>query len=157
MTERLAVTERRKLHFADTDAMAADVGRLRAGYRQLGNWSLPQTCWHLKKALDFSMRPGPYEPVRGGFLRWVMIRGILLMGRIPSGMYAPERITPTKDVLDAATDEFLTTLELLKNYKGEFAPHPRLGNLSRRSFYKLHLIHCAHHFSFLLPTSGQQA
>jgi hypothetical protein len=151
------VAERRKLHFADTDAVAADVGRLRAGYSQLGSWSLPQTCWHLKKALDFSMRAGPYDPVRGGFLRWMLVRGILLFGRLPSGVYAPERITPAKDVPESATDEFLATLGTLKDFKGEFAPHPRLGTLSRRSFYKLHLIHCSHHLGLLIPTNGQQA
>jgi Protein of unknown function (DUF1569) len=148
------VTERRKLHFANTEAVAADVGKLRAGYRQLGSWSLPQTCWHLKKALDFSMRAGPYDPMRGGLGKWILMRGILLVGRLPTGVYAPERITPAKDVPESAIDEFLTTLETLKNHKGEFAPHPRLGTLSRRSFYKLHLIHCAHHLGFLIPTNG---
>jgi hypothetical protein len=114
------------------------------------------TCWHLGKAIRFSMRPGPWEPVNAGAMRW-LLKLILIVGKIPSGVHAPERVTPTNDVPDAAIDEFLTALEDLKNYKGEFAPHPKFGPVKRRSFYKLHLIHCAHHFSFLLPTSGQQA
>jgi hypothetical protein len=151
------VSERRRLHFADTNQVATEVGRLRVGYSRAGEWSLPQTCWHLSKAICFSMRPGPWDPVRGGFLRWMMQKIILISGKIPSGMYAPERITPPKETGDAAIDEFLTDLETLKNYKGEFAPHPKLGKLSHRSFYKLHLIHCAHHLGFLTPTNGQQA
>jgi hypothetical protein len=151
------VTERRRLHFADTNAVAEEVGRLRAGYSQAGNWSLPQVCWHLTRAIRFSMRPGPYEPVRGGLIRWLMVRAVLITERIPAGAYAPERITPGKDVGDAAIDEFLTTLEELKDYRVEFAPHPRLGNLSHRGFFKLHLIHCAHHLGFLMPTSGRRA
>jgi hypothetical protein len=103
------------------------------------------------------MRPGPHDPVRGGLGRWLLAKGILVVGRLPSGVYAPERITPAKDVPESATDEFLTALEDLKNYKGEFAPHPKLGKLSHRSFMRLHMIHSAHHLGFLTPTSGQQA
>jgi len=103
------------------------------------------------------MRLGPYEPVRGGLMRWLMVRAILITGRIPAGAYAPERITPAKDVGEAAIDEFLTALEELKDYKGEFAPHPRLGTLKRGGYFKLHLIHCAHHLGFLTPTTGRQA
>jgi hypothetical protein len=150
------VSERRKLHFADTNAVAADIGRLRAGYTRAGNWSLPQACWHLSKALRFSMRPGPWDPVHPGKTRW-LLPVILIAGRIPSGVHAPERVTPASDVPDAAIDEFLTALEELKHYKGEFAPHPKFGTIKRRGFYKLHLIHCAHHFGFLTPTTGQQA
>jgi hypothetical protein len=151
------VSERRRLHFADSDAVAAEVARLRSGCTQAGNWSLAQVCWHLNKAVRFSMRPGPHEPVRGGIMRWLLLRAVLTVQRIPAGAYAPERITPGKDVPDAAIDEFLATLEELKNYKGEFAPHPRLGKMSRGSFIKLHLIHCAHHLGFLTPTTGRQA
>jgi hypothetical protein len=145
------VSERRTLKFADADAVAAEVRRLGAGYTQAGNWSLPQVCWHLSKAIRFSMRPGPHPRVKTGVMQWVQLKAILAVGRIPAGVHAPDRITPANDTPESAVDEFFGTLEEMKQFNGEFAPHPMLGNVRHGSFVRLHLIHCAHHLGFLSP------
>jgi hypothetical protein len=145
------VSERRKLKFADTDAAAKEVERLRKGYTRTGEWSLPQMCKHLDMAIRYSMKPAPERKNEITFLQWVQLKLILAFGRIPSGIYAPKRIIPPDDTPDSAIDEFLVALQEMKEFKGEFAPHPRLGKLKRRQYVRLHLIHCAHHLGFLTP------
>jgi hypothetical protein len=148
------VSERRTLKFADADAVAAEVRRLRAGYTQAGEWSLPQACWHLNKAIRFSMNPPPQvKMTKPGLIRKMQLMAILIVGRIPAGAHAPEKITPTKDVPESAIDEFLVTLNDLNNFKGEFAPNPLFGQLSRGRYMRLHLVHCAHHLGFLSATN----
>jgi hypothetical protein len=145
------VTERRKLKFADTEAAAAEVERLRKGYTVVGEWSLPQMCRHLDMAIRYSMKPAPERKNEITFLQWVQLRLILAFGRIPAGIAAPKRICPPDDTPEAAIDEFLEALREMKDFKGEFAPHPRLGKIKRRQYIRLHLIHCAHHLGFLRP------
>ena len=145
------MSERRPLKFADADAVAADVRRLREGCTQCGNWSLQQTCWHLAKALRASMRPGPHEPVETGIVKKMQLRAILMAGRIPSGVKAPQHVVPPADVPEAAIDDFLMALEELKQFKAHFAPHRMLGHVEHDDFIRLHLIHCAHHLSRLRP------
>jgi hypothetical protein len=142
---------RRLLSFADTDAVAAEVRRLRRGWTKTGNWSLPQICWHLNRAMTFSMRPGPHpappvDPAAAERLHYM-----LKTGRPPDGIQAPDIAIPPAEVPEPAIDEFLATLETLKNFKGEFAPHRLFGVVSRDDYYRLHLLHSAHHLGFLIP------
>jgi hypothetical protein len=146
------VRDRRRLKFADADAVAADVRDLREGYSKCGNWTLEQACWHLAKALRASMRPPPYDPVESSLIKKVQLRAILLAGRIPSGVRAPEHIVPPGDVPESAIDDLLAALEELKQFKGEFAPHRMLGNVKHDDFVRLHMIHCGHHLGLLHPT-----
>jgi hypothetical protein len=146
------VSQRRRLKFADVDAVAAEVGRLRKGYTRAGNWSLPQACRHLQWAMQYSMKPAPERKnVETTRFQWVLLKIILASGKIPAGVQTPERIVPTEDTPEAAIDEFLAALEELKNFTGEFSPHPLLGPIKRRDYVRLHLIHCAHHLGFLSP------
>jgi hypothetical protein len=77
-----------------------------------------------------------------------------MVGRFPEGVKAPNRVVPQADTPDSAIDDFLQLLQKLKEFKGEFAPHPRLGHVGHDDFIRLHLIHCAHHLSFLWPTKS---
>ena len=147
------MTQRRKLKFRDPESAAAEVDRLRKGYKNVGEWTLPQTCKHLDMAIRYSMQPAPERKNTQTFMQWLLLRGILLFGRIPTGVAAPKRITPPDDTPDSAIDGFLGALDEMKTFRGEFAPHPRLGKLTRRDYMNLHLVHCAHHFGFLIPTS----
>jgi hypothetical protein len=148
------VSERRKVKLADADAAAAEVERLRKGYRKVGEWSLPQTCKHLDMAIRYSMVPAPERKNTQTFSQWLLLKIILLFGRIPAGVAAPKRIEPPEDTPDSACDGFLGALREMKEFRGEFAPHPRLGKMKRRDYVRLHLIHTAHHFTFLIPTNG---
>jgi hypothetical protein len=148
------VSDRRTLKFAGADDVAADVKRLRPGYRQAGSWNLPQISWHLDKAIRFSMEPRP--PIAPSLVQKMQLKAILAIGRIPNGVQAPERVQPPPDTPESAIDEFLEALVILKDFKGEFAPHRMLGSMDHDQFMRLHLIHCAHHISFLSPTSRQE-
>jgi Protein of unknown function (DUF1569) len=147
------VSERRRLKFADADAVAAEVRRLRSGYTRVGEWSLPQMCWHLGSAIEFSMRPPPHKAVKAGIGRKVLLLAILMMGRIPAGAHAPDPITPAKETPESTIDDFFTVLERLKNFTGKFAPNPMFGHLTHGQYLRLHLIHCAHHLGFLRPAN----
>ena len=145
------MTERRKLKFADTAAAAAEVERLRKGYTQVGEWTLPQACKHLDMAIRYSMKPAPGRNIKKTFVKWGLLRLILGLGRIPAGIAAPKHINPPDETPDSAIDDFLGALREMKDFTGEFAPHPMLGKIKRRQYVRLHLIHCAHHLGFLRP------
>lgn len=147
------MSQRRKLKFADTSAVAAEVGRLRKGYTRAGEWSLPQMCKHLDMAIRFSMKPAPERKMETTFLQWLQLKLILAFGQIPAGIVGPKRIIPPDDTPDSAIDEFLAALQEMKDFKGDFSPHPRLGKVKRRDYVRLHLTHCAHHFGFLSPVT----
>jgi hypothetical protein len=148
------VSDRRNLKFEGADDVAVDVKKLRPGYTRAGSWDLPQTCWHLNKAIRFSMEPRP--PVTPTLLQRMQLKTILMVGRIPAGVQAPDRILPPPDASEGSIDEFLEALVLLRDFKGEFAPHRMLGSIDPDKFMRLHLIHCAHHFSMLSPTNPQE-
>jgi len=152
------------LKFADADAVAAEVRRLRSGYTQAGNWNLRQTCWHLNKAVRFSMQggstgsPGSASPGSAAkrSLQWATARIVLITGWVPTGVSAPQRVIPPTDAPESAIDEFLAALAELKRFSGEFGVHPRFGRLSRDQYMRLHWIHCSHHLGFLTPTTNGQ-
>jgi uncharacterized protein DUF1569 len=139
------------LNFADTDEVAAEVRRLRKGWTKTGNWSLEQICWHLNRAMRFSMRPGPHAAPLHDPKAAERLAYMLKTGRPPEGIQAPDMALPPAQVPDAAIDEFLATLTALKSFKGEFAPHRLFGVVSHDDFYYLHLLHSAHHLGHLIP------
>jgi len=145
------MSERRKLNFADTDAVAADIRRLRGGYTQNGNWSLPQICWHVEAILKFWMRPGPHAPAKPTAEQVLRLKNIFASGQLPDGINAPEGTSPKEKTPDSAIDSLLLKLEEFKNFKGPFAPHRLFGEIDPADFRRLNLIHCARHLSFLSP------
>lgn len=150
------MSERRKLKFATTEEAAAEVERLRKGYKQLGEWSLPQMCRHLELAIHYSMQPAPERKNETKFTQWLLLKIILLFKRIPAGQANSKRITPPDEVPESAIDEFKDELKKMDEFKGEFSPHPMLGKIKHKDYVKLHLIHCAHHFGFLVPENSVQ-
>jgi hypothetical protein len=140
------------LTFADSDAIAAEVRRLRSGYSKVGNWNLPQVCYHLNFAMKFSMRPGPHAAPPVDPLAAEKLKHMLKTGQPPQGIQAPDIAVPPPHVSDGVIDEFLGTVEMLKNFQGDFAPHRLFGVVSRDDFHRLHLIHSAHHLGHLIPS-----
>jgi hypothetical protein len=148
------MSARRRLRFADTDACAADVALLRPGYTKAGNWSLPQVCWHLNTAINYSMRPPPHPPTRFKPVGSFIIKTAIFFGRIPSARRSPDFVKPAPDVPDAAIDEFLSTLLILKSFAGPFAPHHLAGKIKPEDYKRFHLVHCAHHLGYLSPANN---
>ncbi|HZT79571.1 MAG TPA: DUF1569 domain-containing protein [Gemmataceae bacterium] len=146
---------RRALDFRDFGAVAAEVERLRrTGYDQAGNWNLAQVCDHLAAAMRGSVEgfpfPGPwfFRTLIGPFARRVFFR----RRRMPAGIQIPERFRPAADVDEAAAVRaFHAALALVRDWPGEFVPHPILGRFTPAQWRQFHLIHAAHHLSFLVP------
>ncbi len=152
---------RRALRFEDLGQVAEEVKRLRrGGYVRAGKWGLAQVCEHLALALEAMMtgfpRPFPW------WVRWLggpVVRAwVFATGRFPAGLPTPAGVAPAADVDEgAAIHHLLEALERFTRFDGPLAPHPAFGRLSRRQWERLHLIHCAHHLSFLLPQDGGKA
>jgi hypothetical protein len=149
-----APSRRDGLSFQNSDEIIADVQRLRRGYTQTGAWSLPAMCWHLETAIRLRMSPGPHPantPAQDA--RREQFQQILATGQLPSGIEAPAPAIPPVNADDSSIDALITTIEKWKEYAGPIAPHRLFGNISDAEARRLNLIHCAHHLSYLVPTS----
>jgi hypothetical protein len=146
---------RRLIRYANEDEAIADVERLRKGYTQIGGWSLPQMAWHLNLAVRARMKPGPHPPDSPEQIaRRPMAQHVLSMnGYLPDGITAPEPMQPPADAPDTSVDDLITALRELKGYTAEIAPHRLFGRLPDADARRLNLIHCAHHLSYLVPTT----
>ena len=144
---------RRNIQFSDFDQVAADVNELQAkGYQRCGNWSLGQICDHLaifmRGSLDgYSWKiPWVFRVTIGSFF----LRRILRQKKMATGVKVPKVFLPGEPTDDVASVE--SFLELVRRYQyhtGPMAPSPLSGKLSRQEWDQLHLIHAAHHLSFL--------
>jgi len=144
------------LKYASEADVIADVKNLQRGYKQSGNWNLQQVCWHLAKATEWGMRPGPFPentPEQNAFRP--MMEKILATSVLPTGLQAPEQFLPPADCGDAEIDHLAAALEKAKNHPGPFAPHRLFGKLTPDEARTLRLAHCAHHLSHLIPTNKE--
>jgi hypothetical protein len=150
--------ERRQVSFNSNDDLIAEINRLRKGYTQTGNWSLAQICWHLNGAMTYFASPGPHpDPGPEDPEKREWLNQVLTLGRLPRPVQAPERMIPPTTSGDLEIEQFLATLERLKTFTGPYAPHRLFGKLTADEGRRLSMIHAAHHFSFLLPTSEMAA
>lgn len=146
---------RRELDFRSIDEMIAEIERLRdRGYRREGNWTLAQVCDHLaiffRGSLDgYDAPPAPWH-VR--LLAKLMLRSALKRRKFKQGVRVPNELLPGDPRDDsAAVAEFVELASRYRDSTGEPAPNPFFGRLSRDTCTQLHLIHAAHHLSFLRP------
>jgi hypothetical protein len=151
------VRERRALTFTRLDEVMPDVDRLLAGHQTVGNWSLGQICNHLTAALLGSVEGFDFGVP--WFLRLTLgrlaKRQILRSGRVRAGVKLPERALPRPGLDDRAEAEALrAALNHFSGYTGAVADHPFFGRMTKPEWIRLHLIHCAHHLSFVLPVAG---
>jgi hypothetical protein len=146
---------RRLIRFADEDAVIADVTRLRKGYSQVGSWSLPQMAWHLNQAVQSRMKPGPHAAdTPEQVARKPLLQHVLAMnGYLPDGISTPDSMSPPANVPESVIDDLIASLRQLKAYRGEIAPHRLFGQIPDAEARRLNLIHCAHHLSYLVPTT----
>jgi len=148
---------RRPLRFARLDQVMPDVDRLLHGHSTVGEWSLGQICNHLEMAIRGSVEgyavslPWPVRKLIGSTL----LRRLFKEGRMPEGIKLPERIRP-KPGLDARDEagKLRSALALFASNTGPMAVHPIFGRIAPEDWERLHLIHCAHHLSFALPTGA---
>jgi hypothetical protein len=151
--------QRRKLTFATTADVRRDLLHLAAGpYQRMGKWSLGQVCEHMRAAIDMSMdgypiRLGWHLRMLAPVMRWIFFR----VKSMPAGLKGPEVLMPAAaEHVDAHDREqvqlLLATLDRYDAFSEELKSSPLFGRLSRSQWDRLHLIHAAHHFSFVVPT-----
>ena len=152
---------RRELRFDSFDEVVRDVEQLHAkGYDKAGNWDLAQVCGHLTKWLSYPLDGFPKPGCFIGTMLWLMKitvgRGmkkkILATGKFKEGgPTMPESVTPAGGDEAAAVSKLKETIERFKNHTGEVHASPLFGPMDKEELSRLHLIHCAHHLSFLIP------
>jgi hypothetical protein len=147
---------RRLIRFANEDEVITDVERLREGYTKCGGWSLPQMAWHLNQAVLARMKPGPHPPETAEQqARKQLLQHVLMInGYLPDGITAPDPMQPPANAPASSIDDLIASLQQLKAYKGEIAPHRLFGHIPDAEARRLNLIHCAHHLSYLTPTAS---
>jgi hypothetical protein len=146
--------ERRQLDFRDFDSVAADIDRLhKNGYDKVGQWELCQTCDHLSTVMRMSMEGFPFKAAW-----YIRLLGPLVKGRffktrrMSEGFQAPAVLIPLAAGDEkAAVGSCKELLRRVQTHSEEFHPNPFFGRLTPDEWRQLHLIHAAHHLSFLIP------
>lgn len=146
---------RRTLRFDDYAAARAEIERLRgSAYAMLGQWNLGQICAHLnyyyRGSLDgfgFNM-PWILRVTLGNWL-WA---SWMKTGQMKAGMNTVAASRPGPDTDDAQEIETALTLLTRLETQRDLHPSPLFGNLNVDQWRQLHLLHTAHHLSFLQPT-----
>jgi hypothetical protein len=152
--------EHRQLEFKDFADVLAEVDRLhRGGYQKLGQWDLAQTCDHLAYFMQGSLDGATYR------VPWLfkvlfgrpVLRRILKQRRMKAGVPTPQKPLPAPGGDEpAAVERFRYVVERLRSHTGELHPSPFFGHLTPDEWRELHLIHCAHHLSYLQPKTATQ-
>jgi hypothetical protein len=150
--------ERRQLTFTDFDAVLADLHQLqRNGYRKAGAWDLAQVCDHLGYFIQGSLEGFTFEVpwlIKTLFGRLVLWR-ILKTRQMKAGVTTPQKPLPTAGGDEpTAVIRLQLRLEQLRNHAGELHASPFFGHLTPQQWRDLHVIHCAHHLSFLIPNAA---
>ncbi len=154
-----ATTRRRPLDFRDFGAVVADVDQLhRGGHERSGQWDLAQACDHLAYFIDSSVDGASFRVpwlLKVLFGR-MMLRRILATRRMKEGVPVPDAARPKAGADEAAAVERLKrSIARFEGHGGELKPSPFFGTLTRGQWRDLHLIHCAHHLSFLSPAGSR--
>ena len=97
-----------------------------------------------------SKMPWLFRATNGRFF----LRRILRQKKMATGVRVPKVFLPGEPADDAASvKSFLELVRRYQDHTGPMAPSPIFSELSREEWDQLHLIHAAHHLSFLQPRS----
>lgn len=150
----------RELQFETLADAAAEAQRLLLGYESTGNWTLAQVCGHCQNWLTYPMDGFPKPNMFMGGMLWMMkvtvgkgmMRKAIETGKMRAGGPTMPASIPSSDADDkAAVDDFVSTVQRFESFQGKLHPSPLFGENDKDTTTKLHLVHCAHHFSFLKP------
>jgi hypothetical protein len=149
---------RRPLRFHDFDQALADAhGLLAAGYDRAGAWSLAQVADHLTKVITFSLDGFPSLmpwPMRLA-ARWFALGAILRHEVFRSRFAAPSYLMPADGLADRdAVERLRAAVGRFTAHAGPLHPSPAFGPLTPEQWREVHLWHCEHHLSFLLPRAA---
>jgi hypothetical protein len=152
---------RRTLTFATLDDVVRDTEHLLAvGYDRIGKWDLAQCCGHLAEWFRYQMDGYPKPPLLVRPVFWLIRntvgkrlgRKMFAGGSMKTGLPTIPQSVPAPGGDDAAgVARLRETIGRWKAHTGPLHASPLFGGMSREAWTKGHLIHCAHHLSFLVP------
>jgi hypothetical protein len=150
--------ERRTLRYHDYDDVLRDAeSLLSSGYDRAGNWGLGHAAHHLATIMEMSLDGFPSLfpwPVRLA-ARWLVLGRVLRHRVFRRRVPAPSFARPPDDAEDrAGVDRLRAVTERLERHTGPMQPSPVFGTLTPEQWREVHLWHCEHHLSFLLPRAG---
>jgi hypothetical protein len=151
--------ERRPLTLRDLDHAVADAEALLAsGYDRAGTWGLAQVCDHLARPIEMSLDGFPSRfpwPMRV-LARWFVLGRILRRKVIRRRFPAPKEFVPAEGGDErAAIERLRAAARRFEAHTGPVQPSPVFGRLTKEQWRSIHLWHCEHHLSFLLPRAAR--
>ncbi len=160
----IVTIQRRQLKFDSFDEVVRDAESLQAkGYDRAGKWDLAQVCEHLARWLEYPLDGMPRVTLLLKPPMWVvrhtigprMLRKAIATNRIPAGSPAiPQTVAASGGDAAEALDHLRRAAKRFTEWTGPTHPSPMFGRLTRDDGRKMHLVHAAHHLSFLIPKQG---
>ena len=154
------MAERRQLKFDSLADVVRDADSLLAkGYDKVGKWDLSQCASHLAYWLTCPIDGFGKAPLVAKAFLWFarntvgpgQLKKILANGFPPGGMTDPASVKPSDGNDAAAVQKLKTAIARFEAHTGPIVPSPFFGPMDKDTNRKLHLVHCAHHLSFLIP------
>jgi hypothetical protein len=140
----------RSISYTTVAECIADVETLRRGYRAGGNWTLPQTCFHLAYPLEqISVAKG--EPTAEQKQVQGFVDGVLANGWPEAELPASKPMTPPADVGTDAIDRFIDAARKFAQLRDGRVEAYLLGPIELDKLRRFVLIHAAHHLNFFEP------
>ena len=159
--------ERRDVKFDHLDQIVDEANRLlNEGYESVGKWDLSQVAGHCECWLRYPMDGFPKAGFPVNMMLWMMkktigkgaLKKILDSKSMKEGQPTMPESVPQSDAKSDsdAVAKLTETVNRFKDFDGEFHGSPIFGDMDRETLTNLHLVHCAHHFSFLSPKSNDE-
>jgi hypothetical protein len=149
--------QRRSLRFDDFEQVLRDVEHLLgAGYERAGNWNLSQVCHHLAIVIGHSMDgfpkllPWPIRLIARHFVLRKVLCHQVFRRRVPA---AAALLPPDSEDALTSVARLRKSIDRFNAHQGPMAASPAFGPLTPHQWREVHLWHCEHHLSFLLPKS----
>lgn len=159
----MSTIQRRTLKFDSLDEVVRDAEHLlAAGCEPTGKWDLAQVCNHLAAWFRYQMDGFPPAPLPLRVMFWMMRNTVgKKLGRkmFEGGEMKPGLPTAPASVYEPGTDpakavaELRDTVARWQAHPEPLRPSPVFGPMTKDQYRKGHLIHCAHHLSYLVPRS----
>ncbi|MCC9605333.1 DUF1569 domain-containing protein [Blastopirellula sp. JC732] len=157
-SDDVGTTKRRELSFENFDEVLIECRHLAdVGYHRVGKWNLGQICQHLaacmNQSIDGYKDPIPFWlPIVRPVVRMLYLPTILKGGAVSIRAKAPPSTLPSTNADDEIRmAELEQAMARVMQDDVEFVESPVVGQLTKEEWRKLHLWHCQHHLSFLIP------
>lgn len=161
--------QRRNLKFENLNQVADDIQNLiDRGYQASGQWNLTQTCHHLADWMEFPVRGFLKPPLVVGWMLWLvkitmgrkLLSKTLESGTMKDGTPTDPRTVHTElpaeethQLQMEALNRVRSAISEFQQYDGPIHASPVFGPMDKPTAEALQCVHCAHHLSFLIPSS----